>query len=226
MKRKEAKAFAKDKKRHPFVFFFLVALIVFSLFGLSFRIVLLPFVTTVLAGQTVNNHLSEFSRSELVAVAEAGRDYVDSVPGATMPTGSDERTSFTPEVVSHMEDVRVVISASAYITIAVCIALLIALILVWRFLGRQYLGNSLFRGGVTAIVVVFILGVVGVLSFDTLFTAMHQLLFADGTWTFSADSLLICAYPIGFWIGMATVWAISLLLLSAIVAIMGLVMRR
>ncbi|HBT94794.1 MAG TPA: TIGR01906 family membrane protein [Coriobacteriia bacterium] len=213
-------------RRHPVAVTLTVILVVVSLLGLSFRIVLLPPVTTALAGQTVNTQLSSLSREELVAVAEVGRAYVDSVPGAEMPTGSDERTAFTPEVVRHMEDVRVVIQAAAYITIALCALLLVVLIVIGTRYGKRTLGACLAIGGIAAIATVAILGLIGVLNFNALFTAMHELLFADGTWTFAADSLLICAYPIGFWIGMATIWAISLLMLSALTSILGFVLRR
>lgn len=37
------------------------------------------------------------------------------------------------------------------------------------------------------------------LPFESIFNGLHVLLFEDGTWRFSSDSLLIRAYPIDFW---------------------------
>jgi uncharacterized membrane protein len=125
-----------------------------------------------------------------------------------------------------MEDVRVVIQVAFYVTLAICAAFLIALIVIGRRFGRRTVGNSLFAGGIVTVSLVVTLGVIGALNFDALFTAMHKLLFADGTWTFSADSLLRCAYPIGFWIGMAVVWASALLALSVLASVTGFLLRR
>ena len=197
-----------------------------SLFGASFRVVLLPPITTVLAQNTVNSPLSELSHSELVEVAQMGRAYVAGDRGAVLPEGSDEKVAFTPDVVSHMEDVRSVIFGALIVTLACVVLLIVCLVYAGRKAGKRTISFGLFFGGITAVVLALALSLIGYFNFDGLFTAMHTLLFANGTWTFAEDSLLICAYPLSFWVGMALVWAVALVLLSTIVSIIGFALRR
>jgi uncharacterized membrane protein len=88
------------------------------------------------------------------------------------------------------------------------------------------LGSVFFVGGIIPLALALALSVVGVLSFEALFTALHKLLFADGTWTFSYDSLLICTYPTLFWVGMGIVWAVALIFLSVFFLVLGARLRR
>ena len=215
-----------QRKRHPVLVFVLVLLTTLCLFGISFRVILLPPFTAFFAENTVNSPLSDLSHSELVEVAEMGRAYVVGDSGALLPEGEDERVAFTPEVVSHMEDVRAVIQDALILTVAFVILLLATLIYTGRKVGRQTLSVGLLFGGVSAVFVALVLSLIGVLNFESLFIAMHDMLFAEGNWIFSEDSLLICAYPLPFWIGMALAWALTLLLLSTIVSVLGLMLRQ
>lgn len=49
-------------------------------------------------------------------------------------------------------------------------------------------------------------GIWAAVDFDGLFEAFHGVLFPQGNWTFSYDSLLICMYPLDFWVSMGAVW--------------------
>ncbi|MDR2108375.1 MAG: DUF1461 domain-containing protein [Coriobacteriales bacterium] len=82
---------------------------------------------------------------------------------------------------------------------------------------KNPLTQALVIGALTPLVLAVCLAVVGFLNFEALFSAMHRIFFAEGSWLFAADSLLIRALPEGFWIGCALVWALSLLLLCLIV---------
>ena len=206
--------------------FVLVLLTMFSLLGASFRIVLLPQVTAVLAENTVNSSLSALTHDELVTVAEKGRAYVAGDPKAQLPAGYDERVSFTPDVMQHMEDVRLVIKGAALATIALVLLLIVLLIVAGRRGGGKTVSSGLFIGGITTVIFALVLVIIGFLSFETLFTAIHKLFFADGTWTFAEDSLLICTYPLPYWIGMGAVWGIALVLLSALTSLIGLTLKR
>jgi hypothetical protein len=55
---------------------------------------------------------------------------------------------------------------------------------------------------------------------------MQENFFADGTWTFAADSLLICTYPEAYWLGMAIAWAVTLVFLSVLVSTIGFLLRK
>jgi integral membrane protein (TIGR01906 family) len=216
----------ETRERHPGLTIFLIILTMLWLLGISFRVVLLPPVTTMLAEDNVNSGLSALEHAQLVEVAQAGRAFVVGERGAVLPEGTDERVAFTPDVVSHMEDVRYVLQGVEIVTLVLTVLMLVAALVSLRRAGRAILGAGLFGGGIAAVVLTLLLVVFGVLSFDTLFAGMHGLLFAEGTWTFAEDSLLICAYPLGFWIGMAVVWALALVLISAAAALLGFLLRR
>jgi integral membrane protein (TIGR01906 family) len=202
-----------------------VALTALVLIGASFKLILLPPVTSAIANNTVNDRLSPLRHDELVAVAETGRAYVAGERGAVLPEGDDERTAFPADVVSHMEDVRLVIQAAHVLTLVLAALLVAVMVVAGRRAGRSTVAAGLFAGGITAVALALLLVVVGVLNFDALFTGMHKLFFADGTWTFAEDSLLICAYPLPFWTGMAIVWALALAFLSAASATVGFLLR-
>jgi uncharacterized membrane protein len=88
------------------------------------------------------------------------------------------------------------------------------------------LGSVFFVGGVIPLVLALVLSLVGALNFRALFSALHKLLFVDGTWTFSYDSLLICTYPTQFWVGMGIVWVVALVFLSVFFLVLGFRLRR
>ena len=217
---------SKQGQRHVLFVIIIALLTAISIFGLSFRVLLLPPITKVVADNTVNSNLSELTHAELVKVAEMGRAYVAGDKGATMPEGDDETTAFPPDVVSHMNDVRNVIHASLVFTIVIVVLLLATLIFTGIKAGKRTIANGVIGGGVTAVTLALLLTVIGFVSFDTLFTRMHELFFADGSWTFAEDSLLICTYPLAFWIGMALVWAFVLAVVCFIVSIIGFALRR
>ncbi|MDR3037322.1 MAG: DUF1461 domain-containing protein [Coriobacteriales bacterium] len=211
--------------RHPVLTVALVALTALVLIGGSFKLILLPPVTSAIASNTVNDQLSPLGHDELVAVAEVGRAYVAGDRGAVLPEGDDEQIAFPADVVSHMEDVRLVIQAAHVLTLVLVVLLVGVMVVAGRRAGRNTVASGLFVGGITAVALALLLVVVGVLNFDALFTSMHKLFFADGTWTFAEDSLLICTYPLSFWTGMAIVWALALAFLSAVSATVGFLLR-
>ena len=56
---------------------------------------------------------------------------------------------------------------------------------------------------------------VGVTDFNAFFAWFHSLFFADGTWTFPYEALLIRVFPLPFWITAAATWG-ALVLMSSI----------
>jgi integral membrane protein (TIGR01906 family) len=203
----------------------IVILLVPCLVGSSLMVMLFPQVTEFWSSYLSDFANSAVSRSELMDAAIAGARFV--AGGADeMPRGDSERTAFTEEVVSHMQDVRDVIAHARLATIGLGLLLSIAgFLLAWRGqVGR--LGRSMSQAAVITIALAAILATAGCLSFDALFTQMHRLLFADGTWTFSYDSLLITAYPEAFWIAMAATWAAVLAAFCLVTLVVGRALSR
>jgi integral membrane protein (TIGR01906 family) len=220
-----AKAGEKQGRHTPSIVV-TAALVALWLIGISFSVLLLAPVTSILAANTVNDRLSALDHEQLVEVAEAGRAFVVGQPGATLPVGDDERVAFPPDVVQHMEDVRYVLQGARMATVALTVLAAAALVFVWRRAGRAAAGTGLIAGSITATALALLLAVLGTVSFDALFTSMHRIFFAEGTWTFAADSLLICAYPLPFWIAMGVTWALTLVLLSVLTSIVAFLLRR
>lgn len=106
---------------------------------------------------------------------------------------------FTPDELSHMEDVKDVVSLSSIIWY-VAIGLVIA-ILLWFVIMREWnsIRLGLNAGGWVTLGVLGALLVFLVVSFDKLFDYFHRLFFKDGTWLFSESSTLIRLFPFEFW---------------------------
>lgn len=106
---------------------------------------------------------------------------------------------YTPDELSHMEDVKNVVTAAStvwYVLGGASIA-----ILLWFVIMRQWesIRKTLNAGGWITIGLLGALLVFLAVSFDKLFEYFHRLFFADGTWTFSQSSTLIRLFPFEFW---------------------------
>lgn len=117
-----------------------------------------------------------------------------------------DRYALDEAAMSHLEECNLIITAlSSWLGMIVVAAIIIVLLLAFR---KQFaaLAFMLRMGPALLLAVLAVLGLWGVFDFNGLFAAFHSLFFADGTWTFSYDSLLISMYPIDFWMGMGAVW--------------------
>ena len=68
---------------------------------------------------------------------------------------------------------------------------ILACLLVSNTIGRPRLGTVLLATGALVLGLFAALGAWAYLDFDALFALFHSFFFADGTWTFSADSLAV-----------------------------------
>lgn len=80
--------------------------------------------------------------------------------------------------------------------------------------------------GTTVVGVVLALALFGLVSFDAAFTQFHEVLFADGSWTFTADSFLITTFPIGFWMAAAASWALGSFVAGAALWALGVALGK
>lgn len=95
---------------------------------------------------------------------------------------------FSEKEIVHLEDVRVVINR-------LIISLMVLLLLFITLLNyAEDKRKIFFCGGIIAI----LLPLLFFLPFDTLFTQMHNLFFAEGSWVFDAGALLVNLYPVQF----------------------------
>jgi hypothetical protein len=101
---------------------------------------------------------------------------------------------YTADEAGHLRDARIVLYAFLAVVSAA------AVFLVARFRrDRSAEWSAVRRGGLSLVVGVVVLGVVGFLAFDLAFEVFHRVLFPGGNWQFPTDSNLIRLYPYAFW---------------------------
>lgn len=211
----------------------------------------LPQTTQALAGafSGTEDTATPFSHDELVRAAVATRDYTvgshdrAAVMGVVAAINRDANTRYAEvdeaelvaapdvytldaEALSHLDDVYGVVSAAlAALGIVALVAVGACLFLGVRAGGRR-LGAVLLGAGIAVVIVFALLAAWVVVDFNGFFASFHSLFFADGSWTFSYDSLLITMYPPAFWMGMGAVWLAATGGLSILAIVVGAVLRR
>lgn len=141
--------------------------------------------------------------------------------------GASEQYCYTPDAIAHLDDCNAIVHfAYPFIVVVALIALASS---IWNAhrAGRRRAGIMLRVAGIVVLVAFIALGVWAVVDFGGFFTAFHGAFFSQGNWTFAYDSLLICALPTAFWIGMGALWLIVSVLLSVLAILVGgRLMRR
>jgi integral membrane protein (TIGR01906 family) len=106
---------------------------------------------------------------------------------------------FNERELSHMEDVKAVVTG---MRIALAIGMLIILaisILAERFRWTPVLIKAFNRGGWTVLGLIAAILMFVALNFNSLFTWFHQIFFESGTWQFHPSDTLIRLFPMRFW---------------------------
>ena len=126
---------------------------------------------------------------------------------------------FLESEVGHMADVKGVLGLSFFIALVLFVLSVLACV----YLARRYKGGirrALFAGAVLTLVGIVALTVLAVLAWQTFFTQVHALFFADGTWTFRADDTLIRLFPEQFWTDSAITVAVLVLAATVLTLIL------
>ncbi len=173
---------------------------------------------------TVGSHDEAALTETLAAINEEAQTPL--APHSNKPAGYTEDYTLDENSISHLDDVYEVIEQTKpwLIGAAVLAAALIAFLLLTG--KRSSAGEALLMGGTVVLVGFLVLGIMAVVNFDGFFAVFHSLFFADGTWTFSYESLLITMYPTAFWMGMGVVWLATTCLLSILAIVIGCILRR
>lgn len=125
---------------------------------------------------------------------------------------------FTEAEVSHMVDVKFVLLWAMLIGVALLvITLILALLLrAWRPGG---VARGLFAGAWVTLGIIIAVAVLAIIDWQFFFAEFHRIFFADGTWTFPAESTLIQLYPEQFWIDAGIAVVVLAVLFSLILLI-------
>ena len=171
---------------------------------------------------TVGSNDREAVFSMLHAINEgAGTPYADAAPDEL--AAAPEEYTLPADALSHLDDVYHVVAGARIGLIVVALVAVAACAHMAIRVGRRALGGVLMAAGIA---VFALLAAWVIADFNSFFAAFHSLFFANGTWTFSYDSLLITMYPPEFWIGMGAVWLAATGLLSAASVVVGALLRR
>lgn len=151
----------------------------------------------------------------MLQIAEQVRDFVVEGDVRSLPATVDGRPGFDAAAVSHLRDVRRVLSGSRSVTGA-----LAALIAVWLGLhvARKRtagIASALRAAAVASASVVVLAVLIAAIDFERFFAAFHSLFFKSGTWTFPSDSLLIQTFPEPFWVTAGVTWGGLVLIFAA-----------
>jgi len=118
----------------------------------------------------------------------------------------------TLEEESHLGDVRRVMVAIDFVFLVLLFVCAVMVSLYYK--KRKELGKLFYWGGIVSGLVVIVVGLLGVISFNWLFTIFHEIFFPQGNWQFAVDSMLIQTFPLQFFIWML----VKIVLLSLVLA--------
>jgi uncharacterized membrane protein len=213
------------------------------LYAASFMVLVWTPITDGVAMGTVDTQTSGLSRDYLVQIARDTRLYCLHAGSEGLPLGADERRAYPPQVIAHLNDVGTVFMGVELVFVIDTVALVLAMVIArarrarkaraakavpriakqqaWRWLAPVFIAGS-----IVALALVAAIILAGVINFEALFTAMHEVFFAQGNWMFSADSLLICALPQAFWMYSGLCWGALLVVLAAAGIVVGVLLRK
>lgn len=164
------------------------------------------------------------TRSESARLAEQVRAFVIGGDGR-LPATYAGRPAFDRAAVAHLEDVRDVVAGARTVTLVLALLAIAGAVAAWRIGRLDLVGSALRLSGAVLIGAVVSIGLWALVDFDGFFAAFHGLFFAEGTWTFPYDSLLIRLFPEGFWVTGAVAWAVTVVAVGAVYVLLGGVLR-
>lgn len=137
-----------------------------------------------------------------------------------------EEYSLPADALSHLKDCTPIFTTARISIGVIGFVGLAGLVALWILCGRRRAGATMMAAG--AVVLLLLLGLASwaMIDFDGLFTAMHTVLFAQGNWTFSYDSLLIQMFPEAFWAAMAGLWILVSVGCAALFLLVGKILSR
>ncbi|MGC9359349.1 MAG: TIGR01906 family membrane protein [Anaerolineae bacterium] len=157
---------------------------------------------------------TRLASAERLAISDVLIGYLrgwNTLEDMTSLTTSAGEPALTEREISHMVDVKRVLGwFLAAQRLAMGLAVLAGVWLLYD-VGVVQLGRQLRLAAVTAAAIIGALVAASLVDFDLFFTAFHQLLFEEGTWTFWETDTLIQLYPLPFWAD--AVWKLGGLIL-------------
>lgn len=178
-----------------------------------------PAFTRILVERYAESDAAGISNAEMARTAERVRHFVASPSsGERLPETVAGRPGFDASAVSHLDDVARVLRGARILTLVLTMLLLAAGAVALKAGERLAVARALRAGAMVSLAAVALAALVAVSDFEAFFAAFHGVFFADGTWTFPYDSLLIRLFPEQFWIAAGVSWGIVTVALAGLLA--------
>lgn len=146
--------------------------------------------------------------------------------------GKSDLKYFTDSEISHMKDVKFIISSINFIYYSSAIFFIIIFIILYllhkndKILFIEHLSKMMLYSSSASLIFLVVLFVWAVFSFESLFFLMHLTLFPQGNWMFDANSLLITLFPERFFFDMALRIFVYAIFQSGVFFIIGYWLRK
>lgn len=135
--------------------------------------------------------------------------------------GQREQYGLDETALSHLDDCYRLISDFVPWLLGIAVAAVAAIVALVGTGQRRYAGSMLRIAPVALGIFMVCCGIWAAIDFNGLFSVFHGILFPQGNWEFSADSLLICMLPLEFWVSMGAIWLAVTLAACIIAVIIG-----
>lgn len=134
---------------------------------------------------------------------------------------------FNEREIGHMLDVKNLVDTLKTLTWIVALIAVGGLIfLLVRPETRMEGYRALFHGGILTTVILLVILVLILLSWNLVFTQFHEILFPPDTWTFNYTDSLIRLFPEKFWFDFGLLWTGAIFLEGLVLALLGYFLLR
>lgn len=187
-----------------------IALAAAALFLAVLGLTLLPLTSPLYVRTMVRavdaERLTGLGAEGTLEAAETVRRFVLDPNAPDLPERIGGQPAFDTAASSHLVDVRDVLVPARTLTLVAA-----ALTAVWLCVRRkrhELIAPALRAAAAALLAGLALAAVVGLSDFDSFFTWFHGLFFAEGTWVFPVDALIIRVFPLPFWMASAGAWAV------------------
>jgi integral membrane protein (TIGR01906 family) len=134
---------------------------------------------------------------------------------------------FTPNELSHMEDVKRLVDALWRVQVISGVLMLGSLVLLLaRHETRRSGYLAMVAGGILTTALLLVLVLLVLSGFDALFVQFHEIFFPQGNWTFDYSDSLIRLFPEKLWFDAGFMITAGTFLVGVIVGLVGFILWR
>lgn len=193
--------------------------------------------TTAAARANLADTVVNFAREDAASGSAKGGEWTYAARAVLALDASSEETTerlarlsdryaLDEAALTHLDDVNRVVWDVLPGVLLLCLVAVVVFALLVKSKRWRLIADMLKSAPVVLFVKFGLLAGLALLDFNAFFAQFHRLFFAEGSWVFSADSLLITMYPLPFWMSMAGVWLVVSLLFGIVFFVGGIKLGR